>query len=198
MISGGVDSWNIRDLHMMDTLENLLQFHGPDSKVIVWAHNTHIGDYHATDMLENGYLNLGGLARERFGVENVFLLGMSTYQGEVTAGSSWGGIEKRQKLPKAKDGTYEDFHQASVNMNAKQFLTEFKQLDKSAFLNGKLEHRAIGMVYNPNHESHSNYIPTQMAKRYDGIIFIDQTSALKSLPTIFAVDEFPDSWPQGQ
>ena len=60
MITGGVDSWNIRDLHMMETLENLLNLHGPDSKVIVWAHNTHIGDYHATDMLENGYLNLGG------------------------------------------------------------------------------------------------------------------------------------------
>ena len=199
MITGGVDSWNIRDLHMMETLENLLNLHGPDSKVIVWAHNTHIGDYHATDMLENGYLNLGGLARERFGVENVFLLGLSTYQGEVTAGSSWGGVEKKLNLPKAKDGTYEDyFHQASINMSTKQFLTEFKTLDKSSFLNGKLDHRAIGMVYDPNHESHGNYIPTQMAKRYDGMLFVDQTSALKSLPTVFTVEEFPDSWPQGQ
>ncbi|RPJ69911.1 MAG: erythromycin esterase, partial [Alphaproteobacteria bacterium] len=126
MLTGGAQSWNVRDNHMMDTLENLLKVHGPDSKAIVWAHNTHIGDYHATDMLDNGYINLGGLARERFGMENVYLLGFSSYQGEVTAGSAWGGAEKKMSLPKAKIGTYEDyFHQASINMNAAQFLTTF-------------------------------------------------------------------------
>lgn len=199
MLTGGPESWNIRDLHMMDTLENLLKLHGPDSKAIVWAHNTHIGDYHATDMSANGYINLGGLARERFGIEEVFLLGFSTYQGHVTAGSAWGGAEEKMRLPKAHAGTYEDyFHQASVSMNAAQFLTTFDKLDKHSSLNRKLGHRAVGVVYDPDHESRGNYVPTEMAKRYDGLIFVDQTTALKSLESMFGVEEIPETWPIGQ
>lgn len=199
MLGGGAESWNVRDFHMMETLENLLKLHGPDSKAIVWAHNTHIGDYHATDMSENGYINLGGLARERFGAEDVYLLGFSSYQGEVTAGSAWGGPEKQMKLPKAHAGTYEDyFHQAALNMKAAQFLTTFDKLDKHSSLYRKLGHRAVGVVYDPSHESRSNYVPTQLAKRYDGLIFVDQTTALKSLPSTFVVEEFPETWPLGQ
>ncbi|MDO9182419.1 MAG: erythromycin esterase family protein, partial [Bacteriovorax sp.] len=199
MMAGGAESWNVRDTHMMDTLENLLKFHGPDAKAIVWAHNTHIGDYHATDMLNNGYINLGGLARERFGIENVFLLGFGTYQGHVTAGSAWNGVEKSMTVPKAPSGTYEDyFHQASLNMKTNQFLTLFSDLDKHSALYRTLGHRAIGVVYDPAHESHGNYVPTQMAKRYDGMIFVDQTNALKSISTTFGLEEFPETWPNGQ
>lgn len=199
MMTGGAESWNVRDTHMMDTLENLLHLHGPDSKAIVWAHNTHIGDYHATDMLENGYINLGGLARERFGIENVYLLGFSTYQGEVTAGSAWGGVDKKMNLPNARIGTYEDyFHQASLNMKAGQFLTTFDNLDKQSSLYRKLGHRAVGVVYDPTNESNANYVPTKMAKRYDGLVFIDQTSAVKPIPMTFSLGEFPETWPQGQ
>ena len=199
MLTGGAESWNIRDLHMMETLENLLKLHGPDAKAIVWAHNTHIGDYHATDMSENGYINLGGLARERFGIEDVFLLGFSSYQGEVTAGSSWGGPEKKMNLPKAHAGTYEDyFHQAALNMKTRQFLTSFDKLDEHSSLFRKLGHRAVGVVYDPDHESRSNYVPTQMAKRYDGLIFVDETTAVKSLPSTFALEEIPETWPLGQ
>jgi erythromycin esterase-like protein len=198
MMSGGAESWNVRDTHMMDTLESLLKQHGPDSKAIVWAHNTHIGDYHATDMLENGYINLGGLARERFGVENVYLLGLSTYEGEVTAGRAWGAEEKKMNLPKAKAGTFEDyFHQASQNMKAGKFLTTFDKLEKQSTLYRKLGHRAVGVVYDPLHESHGNYVPTIIAKRYDGLIFVDQTTALNSLHSAFNVEEFPETWPQG-
>ena len=199
MMTGGAESWNVRDNHMMETLENLLNLHGPDSKAIVWAHNTHVGDYHATDMLDNGYINLGGLARERYGVDNVFLLGFGSYQGDVTAGSAWGGEIKKMNLPKGRPGTYEDyFHQASQNMNSNQFLTTFDTLDKNTSLNRKLGHRAVGVVYDPAHESHGNYVPTQMAKRYNGMIFVDRTTALKAIPTTFSVEEFPETWPQGQ
>lgn len=198
MMTGGSESWNVRDTHMMDTLSNLLHLHGDNAKAIVWAHNTHIGDYHATDMLQNGYINLGGLARERFGADNVFLLGFSSYTGEVTAGSAWGGAEKKMNLPRAQAGSYEDyFHQASVSMNSPQFLTTFNDLEEFSPLYRKLGHRAVGVVYDPNHESHGNYVPTQMAKRYDGIIFVDNTTALKSISTLFAEDEFPETWPQG-
>lgn len=199
MLIGGAESWNVRDLHMLETLENLLQLHGTDAKAIVWAHNTHIGDYHATDMLDNGYINLGGLARERFGVDEVFLLGFSTYEGEVMAGASWGSVEKVNKLPQAQQGTYEDyFHQASMGMNASQFLTTFDKLGKDSLLNRKLGHRAVGVVYDPNHESRSNYVPTQMRSRYDGLIFVDRTHAVTSLNKLFANEEFPETWPLGQ
>lgn len=199
MMTGGAESWNVRDLHMMDTLENLLKTHGHGSKAIVWAHNTHIGDYHATDMLENDYINLGGLARERFGIENVYLLGFGTYQGEVTAGSAWGGDEKKMVLPKAHPGSYEDyFHQASMNMSTNQFLTTFDQLKKDSALYKKLGHRAVGVVYDPANESRSNYVPTEMARRYDGFIFVDKTTALTSIPTTIDVEEFPETWPLGQ
>ena len=199
MTTGGAESWNVRDTHMMDTLENLLNLHGQNSKAIVWAHNTHIGDYHATDMLENGYINLGGLARERFGIDNVYLLGFSSYQGKVTAASAWDGVEKKMDLPEAIKGSYEDyFHQASNNLKSNQFITSFENLDNNSMLNRKLGHRAVGVVYDPKHESKGNYVPTKMAKRYDGLIFVDQTTAIKSLPSTFSLGEFPDTWPQGQ
>jgi erythromycin esterase-like protein/predicted phosphoribosyltransferase len=199
MMSGGAESWNVRDVHMMDTLENILNNKGQNAKAIVWAHNTHIGDYHATNMLDNGHINLGGLARERFGVENVFLLGFSTYQGEVTAGEAWGGEEKKMTLPKANSGTYEDyFHQASINMKSSQFLTTFDKLDKHSSLHRKLGHRAVGVVYDPYHESRSHYVPTQMAKRYDGLLFIDRTMAITPLSSTFSMNEFPETWPAGQ
>lgn len=199
MIGGGPDSWNIRDSHMMETLENLLNFNGNDSKAIIWAHNTHIGDYHASEMLNNGNINLGGLAREKFGINNVYLLGFSSYQGEVTAGNAWGGEDKKMNLPKALEGSYEHyFHKASLNMKASQFLTTFEKIDKQSSLNRKLGHRAVGVVYDPYHEEHSNYVLTEMAKRYDGLIFIDRTSALKPISSTFTVEEFPETWPSGQ
>ncbi len=199
MITGGAESWNIRDNHMMDTLDNLLTNHGPDAKAIVWAHNTHIGDYHATDMVDNGYLNLGGLAREKYGIENVFLLGFGTNEGEVTAGHTWGGVETKMKLPPAPKGTYENyFHQAAQNMNSNQFLTTFDTLDKESSLYRKLGHRAVGVVYDPDHESRGNYVPTHLAKRYDAFLFVDKTNALKPIPSTFVVEEFPETWPMGQ
>lgn len=198
MLTGGAESWNVRDSHMMETLEALLNSHGSDSKAIVWAHNSHIGDYHATDMLENGYINLGGLAREKFGVEDVFLLGLSTYQGKVTASYAWDGEEKRMDLPKAQTGSYEEYlHQASLNMKSDRLLVQFDSIEKNSFLNRKLPHRAVGVVYD-SHESRGNYVPTQLAKRYDALIFVDKTTALESLPATFVHEKFPETWPLGQ
>ncbi|MGZ3808614.1 MAG: erythromycin esterase family protein, partial [Bacteriovorax sp.] len=115
MLGGGAASWNMRDQHMLETLEHLLHLHGPDCKAIVWAHNTHVGDYHATDMLEDGYINLGGIARERFGVDNVYMVGFGSYHGEVTAGKAWGANMQTMELPEAKPGSYEDhFHQWAI------------------------------------------------------------------------------------
>jgi putative phosphoribosyl transferase len=199
MMTGGADSWNIRDHHMMETLENLLNLHGPNAKCIVWAHNTHIGDYHATDMLESGYINLGGLAREKFGMEQVYLTGFSSYQGEVTAGKAWGAPFKKMVLPKAKAGSIEDyFHKSAMNLKATQLLTDLKNVRKDSTLNRVFGHRAVGVVYDPNHESHGNYVPTSLAKRYDAMIFVDRTTSLSPLSDFVATGEFPETYPIGQ
>lgn len=203
MLSGGADSWNIRDHHMLETLEQLLQHHQQngkaDSKAIVWAHNTHIGDYHATDMADAGYLNLGGLAREKFGVENVYLVGFGTHHGKVTAGKAWKTPQETMVLPVAQAGTYEDyFHKATVNLEAKQILTTFNHLEKSSPLYHKLGHRAVGVVYDPEYEKHGhNYVPTELANRYDSFIFVDETNALRPLGTTESKNQFPETYPLG-
>lgn len=196
MMNGGAESWNIRDEHMMETLDSLLRYHGEGAKAIVWAHNTHIGDYHATDMIKEGYINLGGLARERYGMENVSLVGFGTYGGEVLAGRAWGARPEIMQLPKAAAGTYEDYlHRLSEEMNSSQFYLDLKgdgalSLDKG--------HRAVGVVYQPIFESHGkNYVPTKLAQRYDSFIYIDTTSALKALPGQLEKGAIPETWPVG-
>ncbi len=200
MLHGGNDSWNIRDRHMLETLERLLYFYGPDSKAIVWAHNTHVGDYHATDMLQDGSINIGGLAREAFGLENVYLLGFGSYRGEVTAGAAWGADVETMPLPEAKAGSWEDyFHQASGVLQSEKFFLNLREVEKSSPFYKKLGHRAVGVVYNPRLEKFgSNYVPTKLAERYDGFIFVDVTNALQPIPSAFVTGEFPETYPSGQ
>lgn len=204
MLTGGPDSWNIRDNHMLETLENLLNHHSREkmqqSKAIIWAHNTHVGDYHATDMGESGYVNLGGLAREKFGVENVYLVGFGTHHGKVTAGKAWKTPQETMVLPTAQAGTYEDyFHKAAINLEAEQFLTRLDHLEKLSPLYHKLGHRAVGVVYDPEYEKHGhNYVPTELANRYDAFIFVDETNALKPLGTTETKGQFPETYPLGQ
>lgn len=102
-MKGGPASWNVRDSHMMNTLERLMKFYGTDSKCIVWAHNTHIGDARATDMRRAKMVNLGQLARERAGSDNVTLVGFGTYEGTVIAAKEWGGRMERMQVPPATD-----------------------------------------------------------------------------------------------
>jgi len=200
MLHGGNDSWNIRDRHMLETLERLLHFHGAKSKAIVWAHNTHVGDYHATDMLQDGSINIGGLAREAFGIENVYLLGFGSYSGEVTAGAAWGADVETMPLPEAKSGSWEDyFHKASGVLQSEKFFLNLRRVDKTSPFYKKLGHRAVGVVYNPRLEKFgSNYVPTKLAERYDGFIFIDVTKALQPISSTFVTGEFPETYPSGQ
>ncbi|MGZ3769293.1 MAG: erythromycin esterase family protein [Bdellovibrio sp.] len=200
MFFGGPQSWNVRDNHMMDTLEHLLRRAGPNSKAIVWAHNTHIGDYHATDMAEEGYVNIGGLARERFGVESVSLVGFGTYQGTVLASPSWEGPETITSLPAAKESSLEHYcHKVAMEMPQKNFYLIFDTAIRNGVLGlRRYPHRAVGVVYRTQYEQRGqNYVPTIPAKRYDAFIFIDQTSALKSIPTKENKLDFPETWPGG-
>src|SRR5919112_3584807 len=208
MMKGDVNSWNIRDTHMMDTLERLINFHSPDNvngimpKAIVWAHNTHIGDARVTDMRKRGMINIGQLVREKKGSQNAVLIGFSTYSGTVIASREWGKKMERMDVPPAKDGSWDNLlHNLDKKIGPegdKNKLLIFSQqnnTDKSFQKNscitdnvgddkgeGKLKgQRAIGVVYNPEYERYGNYVPTDLFKRYDVLLFIDKTNALSPL-----------------
>nr|BFD64694.1 hypothetical protein BdHM001_33750 [Bdellovibrio sp. HM001] len=200
MLFGGPQSWNVRDHHMMDTLDLLLQREGPDSKCIVWAHNSHIGDYHATDMLHEGYVNLGGLAREKYGMEQVFLLGFGTYEGKVLASPAWEGQESSIALPAAQEASFEDFcHKAAKEIHAGRFYVVFDDEARKGTLGTRsYGHRAVGVVYQAQFEKRgTNYVKTIPAQRYDGFYFVDQTTALQPIPTTKSKLDLPETWPGG-
>lgn len=199
MLSGDARSWNVRDQHMQETLELLLEHHGPEAKAIVWAHNTHVGDYRATDMRSDGYVNIGGLAREHFGVQNVALLGFGTYQGKVIAGPAWGAAEEEMILPPAKMGSIEEcFHIALERLGNRNCYLKFDERLRESSLARVLGHRAVGVVYDSRHERRGQYVPTSLAERYDAFVFIDETTAVRPLHGTFIYGEFPETWPMGQ
>ncbi|MHC2992756.1 protein-L-isoaspartate O-methyltransferase [Pontibacter sp. HJ8] len=178
MIRGGVNSWNVRDTHMMETLDRLLNLHGPNSKAIVWEHNTHIGDASYTDMAEDGMFNIGQLARERYGREQVKLVGFGTYRGNVIAGKSWGAPMQKMDVPPAREGSWEHLlHQMSTD--DKIILS--KDLRNIPELRHRIPHRAIGVVYDPKFEQFGNYVPTVIPERYDAFLYFDETEGVHPL-----------------
>jgi erythromycin esterase-like protein/predicted phosphoribosyltransferase/dienelactone hydrolase len=198
MLSADSSSWNIRDGHMMETLDRLFERAGEDAKAIVWAHNTHIGDYRATDMKAAGYVNIGGLARQSYGDENVALVGFGTYEGAVLAGLAWGAPEQVMPLPRAQEGSYEyAFHKVALKKNVDRFFILLEDEKHSPFAQ-RLGHRAVGVVYDPRHERRGNYVPTELSKRYDAFVFVDRSHALRSLHAVFIHGEFPETWLTGQ
>ncbi|TLS36725.1 erythromycin esterase family protein [Pseudalkalibacillus caeni] len=179
MVQGGPDSWNIRDMHMVEALNRLMDFHGKDAKAIVWEHNTHIGDARATDMKEEGMVNVGQLIRENEGQENVFAIGFGTHRGTVIAGSEWGAPMEKMMVPPAMSGSWEDLMHLAGEEDKMLLLGQ-----NSTSYKETVGHRAIGVVYNPDYERYGNYVPSVMASRYDAFIYHDQTNALNPLKQI--------------
>jgi erythromycin esterase-like protein len=185
-------SWNIRDRHMMQTVQRLLEFHGPESKLIVWAHNTHVGDARYTDMAAGDMVNLGQLAREEYGQDNVYIVGFGSYSGQVIAADEWGGTIETMRVPAAKQGSWEALlHQQGAG-NKILFSSELRQQET---LMKTIGHRAIGVQYDPSAEQ-GNYVPSTIPNRYDAFIFIDKTTALHPLGTQPNNDP-PDTYPSG-
>lgn len=194
MIKGTAESWNIRDHHMMDTLERLLKFHGRDAKAIVWEHNTHIGDARFTDMRQEGMVNLGQLARQRFGEDEVVSVGFGTFEGTVVAGRSWGDVMRVMHVPPATRGSWEYLlHQAGA---FDKYLIMNETL-KEVLSDREFGHRAIGVVYHPDHEHLGNYVPSVLPHRYDAFIFLDKTNALHPLHMKSDVHQIPETFPFG-
>lgn len=192
MLRGNRESWNIRDEHMMKTLTHLLDSHGSDSKAIIWAHNTHVGDARATDMAPSGMVNIGGLARERYSDLGVALVGFGSYEGKVIAARSWGAPIKRMDAPPAPPESWDGMMHAAFGGN--RFLDLTKATDVLAAYHGQ---RAIGVVYHPERE-YGNYVPTSLARRYDAFLYVDETTALKPFHLHPEADpDFPETYPYG-
>jgi len=164
--------WNIREQHMLETVKDLLRLNNGKSKIIIWAHNTHIGDAHYTDMGSRGKTNLGELLRSTYGEANIFIIGFGSYAGTVAAVEKWGTEFKQLIMPPPYKGSWEDIlHQAG---NVDKFILLKNILHTG--LNRWIDQRAIGIVYRPKTEL--NYVPSIIPRRYDAFVYIDHTTAL--------------------
>jgi erythromycin esterase len=179
MTRPGPHSWNARANHFERSLARLLDHYGPGSRAIVWAHNTHIGDARATDMVRVGEMNLGQLARERHGDEAVFALGFSTATGSVLAARTWEGRGYLLETPRPRPDSLEAALLASGDGDRMLILDPTSAA--TAVLRRVLPHRAIGVVFAPHRERWANYVPTRLAERYDAFVFLPHTHALNPL-----------------
>jgi erythromycin esterase-like protein len=176
MVQGSAESWNVRDVHMADTLDRLLEHAG--GKAVVWEHNTHIGDARATDMAGAGMVNVGQLLRERHGADDVVLVGFGGYRGGVIAASAWGAQMARMPVPPARTGSVEALLHDAVGEDA---LIVVPRGDRPGWLDRRLDHRAIGVVYRPEREKWGNYVPTVLGERYDAFLYLEDTAPLRPL-----------------
>ena len=201
MFNNQVSSWNMRDRHMTEMLENLdqhlTQKHNSPAKIVVWAHNSHLGDARATEMGEGGELNVGQLMRQRYG-HDVRLIGFTTHHGHVTAASDWGAPAQRKMIRPALHSSYEDyFHQTSLN----KFYLPIKEDYRLREMLSQEQHleRAIGVIYAPQTERQSHYFFANLASQFDAIIHIDETNALRPLETTshWVDGEAPETYPVG-
>jgi erythromycin esterase-like protein len=193
MFGGRVNSWNVRDRHMAETLDRLLAHLGAGSKLVVWAHNSHLGDARATEMGRGGELNVGQLVREKYG-DSSFLLGFATYSGEVTAATNWDEPAERKIVRHALAGSYEAlFHETSVG----DFYLSLRDARVRKALSTPMLERAIGVIYRPETERLSHYFEARLPEQFDAVIHIDRTRALipleKTVP--WEQGEAPETYP---
>ncbi|HEX2313670.1 MAG TPA: erythromycin esterase family protein [Thermomonospora sp.] len=178
MIGGGAESWNVRDVHMADTLDRLLEFHGEGSRGVVWAHNTHVGDARATDMAAAGMVNLGQLARERHGRDRVVVVGFAGGRGHVMAAPRWGDPPEVMPVPGPAPGSLEALLLREIELDHALFV--FSDGPDQGWLTARRGHRAIGVVYDPDRDRRQ-FVPTVLGDRYDALCWFAWTSALTPL-----------------
>jgi erythromycin esterase-like protein len=199
MFRGRVSSWNLRDNHMMETLEALdahLTAKGKPPRVAVWAHNSHLGDASATEMGEAGEWNVGELVRKRYGEESV-RIGFSTHRGTVTAAADWGAAAERKRVRPGLAESFEDlFHQADLP----RFMLILRgRHSRDGVLNARRLQRAIGVIYLPETERQSHYFHTRLVQQFDVMIHIDETRAVEPLEpgAGWLTQEAPETYPSG-
>ncbi len=197
MFTGHTSTWNLRDRHMSDTLHELWQHlsrsTGRTARIAVWEHNSHLGDARATDMGRSGEFNVGQLTRERYG-KDALLVGFTTYDGTVSAASSWDGAVERKAVRPALHGSYEGlFHELerpAFYLNLQEDVPELLQ-------EPRLE-RAIGVLYLPATERRSHYFNCQLAEQFDAVIHFDTTRALEPMDDVSEWSQCtPETYPFG-
>ncbi|WP_426690543.1 erythromycin esterase family protein [Rhodanobacter ginsengiterrae] len=190
MFGSRAASWNVRDEHMVQTLlalQTQLRAFGGAGKVVVWAHNSHLGDARATEMGVAGEWNLGQLVRERVGAEAAWLVGFTTCAGTVTAAREWGGEAECRQLRMARADSWEGlFHRSGMD----RFYLPM-QGEASRALRGPMLERAIGVLYRPDTEYQSHYFMASLAAQFDAVFHLDETGAVEPLDTAARLDRQP-------
>ena len=186
-----VSSWNLRDSHMVETLDALVAHLGRQderAKIVVWAHNSHLGDAQATEMGQRGELNVGQLVREKYGRDAV-LVGFTTHHGTVTAASDWGGVAERKRVRPALPGSCEALFHCAL---AARFLLTWRSnvAVGDALRDPRLE-RAIGVIYRPETERMSHYFQARLPLQFDAVLHFDETRAVEP-------SEYTSEWEAGE
>ena len=189
-----VSSWNLRDTHMAETLDALVRHLGPSAKVVVWAHNSHLGDARATEMGQRGELNLGQLVRQRY-ERQATLVGFTTHSGTVTAASGWDSPAERKYVRPSLPGSFEAlFHQVGIP----NFLLRLSKREEAtgALREPRLE-RAIGVIYLPRSERASHYFHALLPDQFDVVLHYDETRAVEPLERTaeWETGEVPETYP---
>ena len=192
MYYGSRASWNLRDDHMFETLEDLMAFRGTTSKAIVWAHNSHIGDAAATEMHSRGEHNIGHLCRKRFGAE-MASIGFGTDHGTVAAASEWDGP---MEIKSVRPSLPESYERLCHDTDKSGFLLNLRQNDIRLSLSKPRLERAIGVIYRPESELASHYFQAELPRQFDEYIWFDETTAVTPLRTE-EIAGMPETYPFG-
>lgn len=200
LFKGRVTSWNLRDRHMVETLEalsgHLSQHRGEPAKLVVWAHNSHIGDARATEAGARGELNVGQLIRERHDGD-CRSIGFTTYTGTVTAADEWGGAAQRKWVRPALAGSVEELYH---EVDRAEFFLSFPAAPEAAeVLHAPRLQRAIGVIYRPETERQSHYFRARVSDQFDAVIHMDETRAVEPLERTarWEEGELPETYPFG-
>ena len=195
MYYAGSNSWNQRDQHMFETLQDVLKFRGPESKVVIWAHNSHIGDASATQMSASGEINLGQLVRQNYG-DKAYKIGFGTDHGTVAAASEWGGpMEIKQVEPSHIDSYERVCHEVKTDNFLLPLRQPLQKITRTKLLSERLE-RAIGVIYRPESELQSHYFYASLPHQFDEYIWFDETHVVEALAKE-TIKGIPDTFPFG-
>ncbi|MHB0775723.1 erythromycin esterase family protein [Halomonas sp. WWR20] len=199
MFGSRVDTWNLRDTHMTDTLAELRQHlrrQGGQGKLVVWAHNSHLGDASSTEMgWARHQHNIGQLVRQRFGHDTALLVGFTTHTGYVSAAQDWDGPVEHRWVRPSLEGSYERlFHDSGLD----RFYLPLDS-DRATSLDEPLLERAIGVIYRPETERWSHYFQASLPGQFDAVFHLDETTAVEPFDAgdLWRQEEIPDTYPFG-
>jgi len=193
MYYGSRESWNLRDIHMFDTLQAALAHRGEKARAVVWAHNSHVGDASATEMGARGELNLGQLCRQAHG-ESAHLIGFGTDRGTVAAASNWDEPMRIMSVCPAHEDSYERLcHETGVGAFLLHLRRPRDKTLREELFAPHLE-RAIGVIYRPETELPSHYFQASLPAQFDEYIWFDETTAVQPLRA-HEVAGVPETYP---